>query len=380
MIEFFNGEAVRFSQANGALSKKERDERVDGFIDTDPTKISWTRALKQDLAKNRRFSFDPSCLRQGLYRPFTKQWLYFNRKFNEMVYQMPRIFPEAATENRVICVSAPGFISGFTVLAMDLPPELCVAAMKGGTQCFPLYLYDEPDAAGKDIPTQAGLFAAGTGASFSRKRRDGITDEGLAHFLAAFPSSAISKEDVFYYVYGLLHSPEYRERYADNLGKELPRIPCVKSATDFWTFSRAGRALSDLHLTYESVPMYAGATIEYGGKPLTDVDYRVEKMRHGKKGKINDLTTVIYNSHITITGIPPEAYEYVINGKPAIDWVIERQCVKTEKASGIVNDANDWAIETMNNPRYPLELLLRVVTVSLETMKVVKALPKMEVA
>ncbi len=147
------------------------------------------------------------------------------------------------------------------------------------------------------------------------------------------------------------------------------------SATDLWAFSRAGRALADLHLNYETVPMYAGAKIEHGGKPLTDADYRVEKMRHGKQGKDKDRSTVIYNSRITVTGIPLDAYDYVVNGKSAIEWVMERQCVKTDKDSGIVSDANDWAIETMGNPRYPLELLLRVVTVSLETIKIVKSLP-----
>ena len=192
------------------------------------------------------------------------------------------------------------------------------------------------------------------------------------------PGEKISKEDVFYYVYGLLHSPYYRERYADNLGKELPRIPCVKTAADFWAFSQAGRDLAELHLNYESVAMYP-ANIDTGGKTLTDADYRVEKMRHGKKGKDKDLSTVHYNNRISVSGIPVQAYDYVVNGKPAIEWVMERQCVKTDKASGIVNDANDWAIETMQNPKYPLELLLRVVTVSLETMNIVHALPSMNI-
>ena len=182
---------------------------------------------------------------------------------------------------------------------------------------------------------------------------------------------------MFYYVYGLLHSPDYRERYADNLSKELPRIPRVKTAADFWAFSQAGRKLADLHLNYETVEPYP-LKIEAAGK-LTDADYRVEKMKYGKKGKDKDLTTLHYNDKITLTGIPLEAYEYVVNGKPALDWVVERQCVKTDKDSGIVNDANDWAIETMNNPRYPLELFMRVVTVSLETMKIVKSLPKLEI-
>ena len=151
-------------------------------------------------------------------------------------------------------------------------------------------------------------------------------------------------------------------------------IPCVKTAADFWAFSKAGRALAELHLNYETVAPYP-VKIDSNGKTLNDADYRVEKMKYGKKGKDKDLTTLHYNDKITLTGIPPEAYDYIVNGKPALDWVVERQCVKIDKDSGIVNDANDWAVETMKNPRYPLELFMRVITVSLETMKIVRGLP-----
>lgn len=151
----------------------------------------------------------------------------------------------------------------------------------------------------------------------------------------------------------------------------------MKTPTDFWTFSQAGRKLADLHLNYETVEPYP-LKIEASGK-LADADYRVEKMKYGKKGKDKDLSTLHYNDKITLTGIPLEAYEYIVNGKSALDWVVERQCVKTDTDSGIVNDANDWAIETMNNPRYPLELFMRVVTVSLETMKIVNGLPKLDI-
>lgn len=382
MIGFYNGEVARLAKAHPQLDKKEREILIDDFIDADPTRISWTRALKQEISKGRRLEFDPNCVVPSLYRPFTKQWLYFNRRLNEMVYQMPRIFPEAAAKNLVICVSAPGAISGFTALVSEVPIELCVTAMKGGTQCFPLYLYDEPvKLAGDCPPIQQGLFG-GTdtlGSTSAPTRRDAITDAGLAHFLSFYPGEAISREDIFYYVYGLLHSVDYRERFADNLVKELPRIPRVKMAADFWSFSQAGRKLAGLHLNYESVEPHP-LKIDSAGKKLTDTDYRVEKMRYGKKGKDKDLTTLHYNDRITLTGIPLEAYDYVVNGKPALDWVVERQGVKTEKDSGIVNDANDWAVETVGNPRYPLELFQRVVTVSLETMKIVRALPDLDIA
>ncbi len=207
-------------------------------------------------------------------------------------------------------------------------------------------------------------------------RKDAITDEGLRHFQDAYPGQSISKEDLFYYVYGLLHSPDYRERYADTLRKELPRIPRVKTYEAFKAFSDAGRRLGEMHVHFDTQPIYEGIKVDAGNTRPSSEDYRVTQMKYGK-GK--DKTVLHYNDRITVTGIPLEAYEYVVNGKPALDWVVERQCVKTDKASGIVNDANDWAIETMNNPRYPLELFLRVITVSLETMKIVKSLPALDI-
>ncbi|MBC7204034.1 MAG: damage-inducible protein, partial [Pusillimonas sp.] len=301
----------------------------------------------------------------SLYRPFTKQWMYYNRHLNERVYQMPRIFPEARAENLVIQFNAKYSGNGCPAIIANVLPDL---HCNGDSQCFPLHLYDEA----AQQSEAADLFTKqGAASTEGLRRRDAITDEGLAHFQEAHPNEQISKEDLFYYVYGLLHSEDYREKYADNLSKELPRIPRVKTATDFWAFSKAGHALADLHLNYETVDMYPATIV---GNPSTDDDYRVEKMKYGAK---KDRTTLHYNSKITIKGIPLEAYEYVVNGKPALDWVVERQAVTTHKASGIINDANDWAIETMHNPKYPLELFLRVITVSLETMKIVRSLPSL---
>ncbi len=195
---------------------------------------------------------------------------------------------------------------------------------------------------------------------------------------------------MFYYIYGLLHSPDYKTRYADNLSKELPRIPAVKKFADFMAFSTAGRALADLHVNYESVQPYAvqyeGGAIEHAA--FTPADYRVEQMKFakptnkgtGKSGdERHDKTRVIYNSKITMVGIPLEAYEYVVNGKPALEWVMERQAVTTHKDSGIVNDANLWATETMGDAAYPLKLFQRVVTVSLETVRIVRGLPRLDI-
>ena len=383
MIGFYNTEREHFNTAYGTLDKTEKTQKIDAFIESDSRKISWTHNLKQMLLKDTPTVLNNSHIVPSLYRPFTKQWLYFDRQFNERVYQMPRIFPDVTVKNRVICVSGTGTRSGFSVLmTKELP---CYDMIEKG-QCFPLWLYEpatSPDKTGASPQTEMfddtpekGLFDNGQ-PTYTRK--DAITDAGLVHFRNAYPGETLSKEDIFYYVYGLLHSEDYRTRYADNLMKELPHIPCVKTAAAFRRFSEAGRQLAELHLSYETVTPYP---LQIDGVNLFSKpeDYRVTKMRYGgKTGKEKDLTTILYNDRITLRGIPLEAYDYIVNGKPALDWVVERQAVTTDKASGIVNDANDWAIHTMHNPKYPLELIQRIITVSLETMKIVRNLPELDI-
>jgi predicted helicase len=376
MIQFYNSEVQRFDNLHPQADRKTRDKTIESFIDTDPKKISWTRALKSDLAKDKKFVFEEHSVTASIYRPFTRQWLYYSRPFNEMIYQMTRVFPmKSVVDNRVICVGGIGDDSGFSVLMMKDIPSF--HALRSG-QNFPRYLYD-----GREGPDQSDiqgdLLASGSISDASGDIRDGISDEGLAHFQAAYPSEVITKDDLFNYVYGLLHSAEYGDRYADNLSKQLPRIPAVKKAADFWAFVEAGRKLGDLHCDYETVERYP-VTFVRGDTSLAapsdpEAFYRVEQMKFAGKRPNLDKTTVIYNANITISGIPLEAYDYVVNSKPAIEWVIERQCVKTDKASGIVNDANRYAIETVGDPAYPLKLLQRVITVSLETTKIVRSLP-----
>lgn len=197
-------------------------------------------------------------------------------------------------------------------------------------------------------------------------RHDGISDFGIKQFRAAYGDPKIGKEDIFYYVYGLLHSKEYRTRFENNLKKELPRIPFAK---DFWSFSKAGRELAALHLNYETVEPYPLEEEHNGG------DFRIEKeMSFLKKG---EKDAIIYNSSTILRGIPEEAYEYIVNGKSAIEWLMDRYAVTTDKDSGIVNDPNDWCTEH-NSPRYIIDLIKRIVTVSVETVKITRALPKLE--
>ena len=367
MIDAYTSELARFNRSYKTLDKAARIAKIESTIDTDPKKIAWSSNLKDELARNTKLEFYSQSVVPCLYRPFTKQWTYFDRKLNERVYRMPRLFPFAGVANRVIGVSASESRSGYSVLMSDVLPSYHATDMVG-SQYFPLYVYEEfPET---DEPRSSRSKPVGP------HRQDGITDEALAHFQAAYSHNKLTKEDVFYYMYGLLHSPDYRQRYADNLGKELPRAVRVKATKDFWAFSRAGRSLADLHVKYDEVPEFA-AEIDGPNNP-TPAQCRVEKMRFGRESGAKVKSIIQYNAHLTVRGIPLEAYDYVVSGKPAIEWVMDRQTITTDKDSGIVKDVNEWASETMEDPRYPLSLLLRVVTVSLETMKIVRALPPLE--
>lgn len=346
-------------------------------LSNDSTKISWTANLKKSAENKRILNFDIQNIVPIYYRPFSKHWIYFDKSLNERTSFMGSMFPKGYDHrNKSIVVLGRGENKEFSVMLVDSISEYKTLY---NSQSFPMYYFEEV-VEDKNIGS-GDLFDSSLNLTVTETkyvRKDGISDEGLQHFQTAYPNEQITKEDIFYYTYGLLHSEEYRARYADNLTKELPRIPCVKKAEDFWTFSKAGRDLAHWHLNYEMVDPYK-ATLDTGSTPysqLTTEDFYVEKMKFAKKG---EKGTVVYNKRITIKDIPIEAYDYVVNGKPALEWVMERQGVSVHKDSGIVNDANDWAIETMNNPAYPLELFLRVITVSLETMKIVKSLPKLDI-
>ena len=363
MIQFYNQELERYRK-DGA------GKPVDLFIDRDKSKIAWTSALKSDLAKGKPLAYNKDRIVLSLYRPFTKQWTYFDRRLNERVYQMPRIFPHAQAENRLICVTGSGASAGrFSMIMVNALPSF--DNLQAGTQCFPLRLY--PAAPRKSA--SPSLLQERSLADV----QDGITAAGLAHFQAAYPQERIDREEVFYYVYGLLHSPEYRERFRNNLAKQLPRIPAVKRAEDFRALAAAGRALGDLHVGYEHVKPHELEIVDSSRADLPNADrYRATKMKFARKRGGQDKGSIIYNDHLTLHGVPAEAYAYVVAGKSAVEWVMARQGVRPPKDSGIENDANRYAVETAGDPAYPLKLLQRVITVSLETAEIVRGLPKIE--
>ncbi|MCY3897431.1 MAG: N-6 DNA methylase [Caldilineaceae bacterium] len=332
-IDTYNEQALKWKHRGNQTTD------VDSFVAYDDGKISWSRDLKAKLKRSRFAEVVEHKVRRSLYRPFTKSHLFFDRTMNDMLYVFPSIFPtqETETENRTIIVSDHGFRAEFSTLMTNLIPDLHTLAAVDGFQCFPFYTYDEDGS----------------------NRRENITDWALDRFRAQYSDSAITKWDIFHYVYGLLHHPAYRDRYQANLKRELPRIPF---APDFRAFAEAGARLAHIHVHYEDQPQYPLAQHETPGAPL---DWRVEKMRLSK-----DRTQLTYNSFLTLDGIPAAAFNYRLGNRSALEWVIDQYRVKTDKRSGITNDPN-----RPDDPQYILHLLAKVISVSLETVEIVEKLP-----
>jgi Predicted helicase len=374
MVDFYNEEVSRFERFDPGRSRSERSAEIDGFVDADPKRISWSRSLKQDLGQGKRHTVIATNVRCAIYRPYCRQQLYFDRSFNDVVGLTPALFPTSSHPNVAISVMGAGASKDFSALLVNVLPDYELIS-KG--QCFPLYLYekDQPDEPGELLAReQEGELIDGY------RRRSAITPGILAEFRAAY-EERITAEDIFYYVYGVLHSPEYRTRFASDLKKMLPRLPLTRETADFWRFSQAGRDLAYWHLNYETVKPWP--VKEHSSELLSDPtkDYLVQKMTYGRPtaaqkaaGEKLDKTVLHYNSRITLTDIPLEAYNYVVNGKPALDWIVERYQVTVDKDSGIRNDPNDWAREH-NQPRYILDLFKRVIRVSMETNCIVGSLP-----
>jgi predicted helicase len=291
-----------------------------------------------------------------MYRPYFKQNLYFYRQMNERVYQIPKIFPTSASSNLVIGSSGVGVQGNFSTLISEVIPDLNI--FQG--QWLPLYLFEEADSKGD-------LFNDDIADGY--RRRNAITDHTLNKYHNQYGSD-LSKEDIFYFVYGLLHSREYIERYQADLSKMIPRIPLVK---DFWGFSKAGRNLAQWHLNYETISPW-----ELEGLPPTDAksaSLHVEKMRFSKGASDHGKSAIVINSHYTLSGIPEEAYRYTVNGKSAIEWLIDRYQVKVEKDSQIRNDPNLYS----DDPRYIIDLVARMVRVSMESVAIIDGLPKLQI-
>ena len=350
-LDFYNSEVVRYLESGKRIPAKD-------FVNKDSTLFAWADKQTQWAQKGRRIEFDGAVVREALYRPFSKQWCYFDPSYTTRVGQLPKILPTADSVNRLICTTSAGD-NEFSSLIVSVLPDLHVI---GAAQCFPRYVYAQ---------SHDGQY----------ERVSNITESAVRAFQAAYSDHGkeIDADIIFHYIYGLLHSPDYRQRFGKNLLKQLPRIPFVDAPEDFFAFAEAGGALGELHVNYEDVEPYPALV---NGKPMSEChlaeeDYRVEKMRFaGKRG--SDRSRVIYNHRITVSGIPDEAYDYSVNGRTPVEWIIDRQRISKHGASGIVNDANRYAVETVGDPAYPLKLLLRAITVGVETARIVKELPPMK--
>jgi predicted helicase len=331
-IEFYNDQVARCQRL------KPKPE-VDAFVTYDDRQISWSEGLKLNLKRGRFGQVCDDKLRRSLYRPFVSEHLFFDALMTERRYQMPVIFPTAASEaeNRAMCPSGIGTTKAFHCVMADCIPEVQVT---GNTQCFPFYTYAEDGSA----------------------RTENVTDWALRQFRDRYQDSAISKWDIFHYVYALLHHPVYRERYAANLRRDLPRVPI---APNFRAFAAAGERLSALHTGYESQPEYPLKWIENRDVAL---DYKVRKMRLS-----GDKRQIKYNEYLTLDGVPPSAFEYRLGNRSALEWVIDQYQVSTDARSGIENDPN-----RPEDLQYIVRLIGQVITVSLETVRIVGGLPGLE--
>ncbi|MBR3722844.1 MAG: DEAD/DEAH box helicase [Selenomonadaceae bacterium] len=346
MIGFYDKQ--RLSYAN---KKKKVD--IEDFVDYDPKKISWTSSLLSRIKRGEEIIFSEKDISSGMYRPFCRQAMYVGKSIIHRVGQMYDFFPTGKEENLLICVSGIGGTKENSALITDKITDLNF--LDAGTQCFPLYYYEKSNAVQKslfDDPKDAYI------------RRDGVTDFILKQAKELY-GSRVTKEDIFYYVYGFLHLPNYRKTFAADLKKSLPRLLLVDEPMIFWKLVKAGRELADIHLHYENQPTLDGIVVEGAEKG----DFRVNKM-----SLKDDKSVLIYNDSITIKNIPSEAHKYIVNGRSPLDWIIDRYRITIDDKSGIENDPNKWCEEHENN-RYILDLILSAITVSVRTTEIVAALP-----
>lgn len=330
-----------------------------------PKLIKWSSSLSSHFSRKKYLTFQPDEIVECMYRPFTKKFLYMEKMLIHRMGQMRKIYPTSKSTNLIICVNGIGSRSESTALMTKTAVDLNL--LEAGAQCFPLKLYDEIDNNEELFSNSSEDLSLGS---------NGITDEKLFEFRNFYNNHKITELDLFYYIYGLLHSKEYKTRFANNLTKDMPRIPIVKSYKDFESFSSIGKSLGELHANYEDAVPFS-AEFKEGDLRLTNIDdpkqfYRVEKMKFITK---NDKSKIYYNKNLTLVNIPLNAYEYKVNGQSAIEWVMEGQVLHYDKSTNITNDPNDFAIEARNDPAYPLELLKKVITVSLETVNLVNKLP-----
>ena len=340
----------------GALAVREEHPAytVEDAANRFSSRVRWDRELKNNLRRGKGVDYSRDNIWTTQYRPFVKQYCYVDYTLVNNKYQQDSIFPTDDAENRAICVPGVGSTKPFSALAVDTMPDLhCVAF----GQCFPRYRYERRDSVQGELLDDAG----------SLERIDNITDTALRAFRVHYGDSTIGKDAIFDYVYGILHAPAYRERFANDLAKELPRVPL---APEFHVFAEAGRDLAALHLGYETCEEYPLEVVFSRPGELQPEHFRIgdRKMRFADSGR----TVLIVNEHLRVAGIPAEAHEYAVNGRTPLEWFIDRYRVVRDSQSGIVNDPNGWFDDQCDL----VAAIRRIVHVSVETVRIVAILPE----
>ena len=318
----------------------------------------------RELAHRTSATITEADFRISLYRPFFKQRLCYNRKLITRPSRFYEVFPEPSTDNQGICISLPGTNRPFHALIVD---SIADVHLTGDSSYFPRWTYQEANPMMRKPGTESLLL----------RRVSNINPKALSEFRAHYSDDSISDDDLFDYVYGVLHSAQYREAFANDLSKSQARIPMAASIADFRSFVQAGMELANLHVNYETEDPYPLEEIYADGwKPNAPDAYKVIKMKYPGKRPNLDKTRIAYSAGITLAGIPPKAQGYVLGTRSALDWLMERYQVKPHSASGITNDPNDWASE-VGEPRYIVDLIKRVTTVSVRTVDIVNGLPEL---
>lgn len=364
-IDFINEQVEAFQATKPTGNKAAMTRQAKSFVNKDASKFHWSRENYGDAADGLLYEFDDESVRDALYRPFFKQKLYFDSYLNNSIRKFPDIYPTNDAENLGIAVLREGANTSFHTLMTDSIVEY---HFTGDTVYLSRYRYE-----------QSQIMDLADYQDSELKRVSNINPAALREFRQHYNDPSISENDLFTFTYGILHSQQYRETFANDLAKSAARIPMAGSLADFRAFAEAGRELADMHVGYENVEPYPLEEVHAPNwKPDRKGAYRVEKMKYAGKARNADRSTIIYNANITLRGIPAEAHEYKLGTRSALDWLIDRYQVRTHKKSGIVNDPNDWADE-VGEPRYILDLIKRVTTVSLRTVEIVNGLPELPI-
>ena len=370
-VAFYNGQVKAFQDtASLSGSATQRKAQAKRFAVNDPRQFHWDAKNYGDLANGKSYAVNHDGFRISAYRPFCKQRLYFDQSLNNSIRAFPGIYPTPDVENLGIYITGPGSSVPFSLLMTNVIADSGLTSGNGSSPYIPRYYFLTSP------PSRDNLHHSDERPS-QLERISNINPEALVEFRTRYDDSHISDDDLFHYVYGVLHSARFRDTFANDLAKSQVRIPLAMSLADFRAFVQAGRDLADLHVNYESAEPYPLEEIcSPEWNPMSRDAFRVTKMRYGGSANDPDRSRIVYNANITLVGIPEKAHLYRLGSRSALDWVIDRYQVRTHKKSDIVNDPNNWAEEAAN-PRYILDLAKRVTRVSIETVEIVENLPEL---